>query len=179
MPQSSEPAELLAEEINQAVKILERLQPGMLPPAIFLEIARLTVTPILEIVPLRLTEDGVKVLLLKRDEDDPIWAGKLHTPGTIIRANDKENDFTDAFERILKKELSGTALVANPIYVERIFHEQKRGRELAEVYYVEIQGELLVGKLYDADNMPPGIVDTQIPFIENAVNKFKKDKQLI
>ncbi len=90
------------EEIKQASDILARLDPGRLPLDIFIEVARLTVTPIIEVVPLRKNKDGkTEVLLTERDASDSIWAGMLHTPGTVIRANDSDSNNLDAFQRIL------------------------------------------------------------------------------
>jgi hypothetical protein len=171
----SEPTEA---EIEQAAAILSKLEPGKLPLPIFLETTRLTVTPILEVVPLRLKNSQVEVLLLERDKGDPIWGGMLHTPGTVIRANDKDGDFTDAFDRIFSNEL-GNSNHTKPVFVDRIFHQVKRGREIAEIYYVEMDSDFTNGKFYEATNLPKEIVDTQIPFITKAVNKFKTDKELL
>ena len=94
--------ELLNSKEQEILKrLLRELEPGQLPLDIFLEVAKLTVTPILEVVPLRLKSDKVQVLLFEREKSDPIWGGKLHTPGTIIRASDRGGNLEDAFKRVL------------------------------------------------------------------------------
>jgi len=160
------------EDLAKAVEVLSRLQPGKIPVEVFIQIARLTVLPILEVVPVRLGQDGrPQVLLTERDASDPIWGGMLHTPGTVLRPSDVEGSNTGAFGRILKDELNGLE-VGEPVRVESIFHKVKRGTEQAEVYYVEVYGELQNGQFYDADNLPANVVDTQLDFIRNAVASY-------
>jgi hypothetical protein len=171
-------SDIIDEEIQQAAHILSKVEPGKLPLPIFLEVARLTVTPILEVVPIRIMNGKVEVLLIERDVSDPIWGGKLHTPGTVIRASDNENYFADAFGRILN-ELANASIKGEPAFVNRVLHQVKRGRELAEIYYVEIDGESNEGKFYASDSLPAETVETQIMFIEQAVEKFKSDRQLL
>src|SRR5207248_4789571 len=81
------------------VRGLSKLQPGRLPLDVFLEVARLTVTPVIEIVPICRQDGILRVLLMKRSDDDPIWAGLWHTPGTVIRAFDET--LGDGIDRLL------------------------------------------------------------------------------
>src|SRR3989344_8061455 len=151
------------------VKYLKQLEPGKLPLPIFLEIAKLTVTPILEIVPLRKTKTGeVEVLLINREDNDPIWAGMLHTPGTVIRASDTEGSYEDALNRILKGELKGTPC-DKPVFVKNLLHKVKRGMESSLIYWVEVIGEPPVGKFYSFSHLPDNLIDTQREFIKIAI----------
>jgi hypothetical protein len=163
------------EEIQKTKELLSRLTPGQLPPEIFLEFARLIVTPVLEVVPLRSNQSGqIEVLLIMRDDSDPIWGGKLHTPGTIIRASDQAaSDQGDAFNRILEGELESVA-TGYPVYVTSILHKVKRGTEQALVYWVELIGEPTVGQFFDVNQLPDSLVDTQVEFIKEAVVSFKR-----
>lgn len=49
---------LLDEEVTQAAGLLSKLQSGFLPFSIFHRITRLTVLPVVEVVPLRLLAEG-------------------------------------------------------------------------------------------------------------------------
>lgn len=159
------------EQQRQLVELLKKLEPGFLPYDIFVQIARLVVMPIIEFVPLRMTESGVEVLLLHRDKDDPIWPNALHTPGTVIRATDNQADIYKAFERIIKDELQGTK-VTDGHFVGTVFHSSKRGMEHAQVFWVEVIDDPAVGVFYPADNLPETLIDSQRKFIAQAVKNF-------
>jgi len=160
-------------EIQVAVSILEKLRPGKLPLSVFLQTTRLTVTPIIEIVPLRKRKDNkVEILLTERDDTDPNWPGMVHTPGTVVRSTDSEGSYEDAFKRILEDELKGVQ-TSKPIFVGNLLHKVKRGLESCIVYWVEVSGKPPTGKFYRFDNLPKNLVDTQIKFINLAVKHFQ------
>jgi hypothetical protein len=161
-------------EIETTTKILKKIEPGTLPFPIFLEIARLYVSCIVEIVPLYNDNGKIQVLLQTRGREDPIWGGKLHTTGTVIRANDEDGSFKSAFDRILNKELAGIAIKKEPTFVKSILHQVARGKEFALVFYVELLTDKVshLGRLYDIEKMPNEIVDTQIQFIQDAARQF-------
>lgn len=166
-------------EIQQTASLLAGLDPGFLPYPIFEQIARLVALPIVEFVPLRKTESGVEVLLIARPDDDPLWPGLLHTPGTVIRTtdlNEGKQENWPAFERILKDELEDTK-VSNPHYVGSIFHESKRGAEQAQLYWVEVLEEPTVGTFYSVDDLPTSLIDSQVTFIKEATKHYKKCQQ--
>ncbi len=161
-----------SDDILQAVEVLKTLEPGKLPLPIFLEVARLTVTPIIEIVPLRKNIEGrVEVLLTKREDDDAHWAGMYHTPGTVIRASDIPGSYDDAFKRIISGELGGIS-VSEPVYVTSILHKVKRGMESALIFWVEVNEEPKTGEFFDYGNLPEDLIDTQKPFIKMAIKDF-------
>lgn len=163
------------EEIAVAIQTLSKLRPGFLPLPIFLETTRLTVSSIVEIVPLRMKDKRVQVLLTKRDDDDPNWPGMLHTPGTVVRPTDEEGSYTSAFERILGDELASVELASEPRYVDSILHRQARGMEDAKVFFVVVAGEPTRGSFYDVANLPDNTVDTQVDFIQMAAKKFAEE----
>jgi hypothetical protein len=163
------------DDIQKTTKLLARLDPGFLPYPIFEQVARLVALPIVEFIPLRNRADTIEVLLIARDVDDPLWPGLLHTPGTVVRATDLPGAKTTnwpAFERIMHDELADTEL-GTPTYVGSIFHQSKRGAEQAQLYWVEVLGEARIGTFYDADNLPPHLIDSQIAFITEAVRHFR------
>jgi hypothetical protein len=164
------------EEIENAASILSRLTPGFLPKPLFLEVTRLTTTPIVELVPLRDRNGATEVLLTRRDQDDPNWPNMLHTPGTVVLATDDEGDFTSALERIISKELGGTQ-VGEPSYVGSILHRVNRGMEAAQIYLAPVSGEPMVGQFYPVTDLPEDVVDTQLEFIHSAAQLFEEQMQ--
>ena len=67
---------------------LAGLEPGRIPLDVFGQIARLTVTPVVEVVPFYNSGKVTKVYLLKRASNDPLWADLYHVPGGIILPTD-------------------------------------------------------------------------------------------
>lgn len=123
----------------------------------------------IEMVPLRRTTNGeVEVLLVQREADDPYWPNMYHVPGTVLRASDAAGSYEDAFKRILQGELQGTATSGQPQHLKDLFHQVKRGRELALVHYIAISDEPVVGTFYPVSALPDTIVDHQIAFIQEA-----------
>lgn len=165
---------LSAEEIETLTELLSKLKPGFLPFSVFHAITRLVATPIIEVVPLRRTVDNqVEILLLKRDEKDPVWPNKLHVPGTVVRASDSTGDFSEAFERILSNELNGLTF-GPPTFVKGIIHNSGRGMEVSQVYWVEVLNQPEVGQFYNTQELPAKLVESQMDFIPAAIEHFKK-----
>ncbi len=162
------------DEIKTVTEILKKIEPGLLPFPIFLEVARLYVSCIVEIVPFYNDNGNIQVLLQEREQEDPIWGGMLHTAGTVVRANDEDGTFKSAFDRILNKELQGILIKGEPTFVKSVFHQVARGRELALIFYVELATNEVshLGKLYDIEKLPAEIVDTQVQFIQDAAKQF-------
>ena len=158
------------EEQSQLIKLLEKLEPGLLPLDIFLQIARLSVLPIIEVVPLRRMEQ-TEILLLPRLATDKIWPNAMHIPGTEVRADDK-GDFKAGFQRI-QDEL-GSTQIGEPSFVRTMFHQSKRGWELAFIYWTEVTGEAHKGQFYKTSQLPASIIESQKEFIEEAVKSFEK-----
>lgn len=163
------------DETNELATKLAELEPGFLPYPVFDQIARLVALPIIEFVPLRTHNGKTQVLLIDRGEDDKHWAGELHTPGTVVRATDLEENSggnQKTFNRILHDELKG-APVGDPHYAGNIFHKSKRGAELAQIFWIEITGESPVGAFYDTDNLPDSLIESQITFINVAATHYE------
>jgi hypothetical protein len=153
---------------------LSRFDPGQLPLPIFLQIARLTVTPVIEVVPIKKRRDeSISVLLTKRSEDDPVWPGMWHTPGTIIRAFDAS--ITDGMNRLLATELANRN-AGPPQYVGHMLHQVLRGVELALVHWVEVEDNIEVGTFFDIDQLPCDLVGSQRPFIFLAVDAYRRSQ---
>lgn len=166
------------EEITRVAHELSKLEPGFLPLPIFLEVSRLTVTPILELVPLAIIDNKVNILMYKRSSNDPVWPDMLHTPGTVIRASDKKGSFEDPINRIVHEEMIGIKLLSKPIFYKHYFHMTKRGMQLALAYWVEVDGNFNSDMFYDAHELPKNTVDTQLKFINDALKAFEIGKSI-
>lgn len=165
-----------AEEIAQAVSTLAKFKPGFLPFTLFCEVARLTVSAIVEVVPCRLSDDGrVEVLLLQRDPEDPLWPSMWHNPGTVIRPNDTPYTFDEAFVRICKDEL-GLEEVILPTYVKDIVHPTRRGMDMARVYFLELD-DAPRGTFVDVAALPSTIITANAEVIRLAAEAFAQYKQ--
>lgn len=160
------------EKINNIVALLAELSPGFYPEPLFLQFSRLTVNPIIEVVPLRTKLGKVEILLIDRDEDDQLFSKKLHTPGTVVRPHDSTGSFEDALDRILVEELNGTE-TTRPKFVKNIFHNSGRGMEASQIYWAEVLGEPKAGQFYDADNLPERLMRSQLDFIPLAVEHYR------
>lgn len=157
-------------EVNSASRTLSKLSPGYLPRPIFYEIARLVVTPIVELIPLRRRHNDIEVLLIPRPDDDPFWPEQLHAPGTVLRSTDIKDSFDTAIKRIMTDELHITNnLLAQ--YVCDDFHQGNRGVELARVYYIDCSTiSIDVGTWYPADKLPDNSVREQHTYIAKSVD---------
>jgi hypothetical protein len=159
-------------EVVELVTLLSELSPGYYPGPIFQQFSRLTVNPIVEVVPLRRRpDDSVEVLLLERDADDPIFSGQLHTPGTVVRPNDSAGSFDDALSRILDYELKGVKTTP-ATFVKNILHHSGRGMEASQIFWVELLEDPRVGQFYGVDNLPEQLMQSQLEFISLAVEHY-------
>lgn len=159
------------EDIAKTATLLKQLKPGLLPYDIFIQIARLSVLSIIEIVPLQYINGRVEVLLLERHADDPIWSGQLHSPGTVVRPTDSSLT-DDAFRRIVHDELKGTQL-SKPQFVESLFRDTERGKENVQVFWAEILETPRTGSLYAIDDLPSNFILSQEGFIRDAAKSFR------
>ncbi|MBP9699914.1 hypothetical protein KBD71_01375 [Candidatus Woesebacteria bacterium] len=152
------------------IDYLNNLTPGFFPFELFQSITRLTVSPILELIPLRTINGKVEVLMLKRPLDDPHWPGMLHTPGTYIRTTDTEITLQSAFDRLVRGELE-LQIDVQTFFVQTIFHQVNRGMELGLVYGMDLSGinNFPKGEWFPVDDLPDTSVKTQHEMIKNAV----------
>lgn len=161
--------------MNKVVEGLNSLSPGFLPKDIFEAIARLVVTPTFVVIPFIRTKEGVKVCLKRRDNKVSGDIGLLHPTGTIILATDKTLE--DTYERLVDDELSDVEIIGKPVLCEIIFAEILRGKEITLLHYVEIDSAS-PEDLYDPENLPDDVVETDLPRIEITYQKFQIDSKI-
>lgn len=166
-------------DITNLVALLQYLEPGFYPYVLFKALCRLVAVPIVELVPLRQTQNGtIEVLLLERSEDDDIWPNEVHTPGTVVRATDAGAGIDGVFRRIIQDELGGLKLTT-PEFVTSLLHESKRSTEQAEVYWAEVLEGPKQGYFCSVNNLPKNIIDSQRTFIALAAASFTAHKSLL
>ncbi len=161
---------------DDVARYLARQQPGRQPLPIFKELARLTVLPTAEYIPLRRSPATgvVEVLLTKRPPTDPWWPGLWHNPGTVLLASDTlsgEHDYTDATRRVFGPggELKGSVrLLSDPIEVGTERRVTVRGHEIAVIFVVAVGDDTAYGRYFALDSLPDDMVKHQIPSIKWA-----------
>lgn len=164
---------LSEDEVQQAVALLSKLEPGFLPLELFWQVYRLTPAPTLQIIPLRRTSRGiVEVQLIRRPADDPLWPGLWHNPGTVLRATDT---FGSAANRLFDDELGGFGTAEDLIFVENLFNKSTRGTEVVLLYRMDGEdGEPAEGAFFPVDDLPKDIIESEIALIRRAAADFKR-----
>lgn len=146
-------SDLSTREICQA---LNKLQPGFLPSDIFYAISRLTVLTAAEMVPLRRRMDGgFDVLLTRRPDDDPFFAGLMHCPGQIFRPGDS---LASRPREVLRVELPNTQILSEPVVIpDSYIYDYGRGPVIERVHYVMV-GDSSDGEFYDVNHLPDNLL---------------------
>ena len=164
------------EKTDQLTNLLKELKAGFLPYPVFEQVARLVALPILELVPYRVVDGRIEVLMLQRSEDDPFWPNMWHAPGTVIRATDlnaQTHDLQSAFDRLIHDELMSVKL-GPAVFVASVLHESKRGAEQAQIYCAELLEEPKNGKLFAVDSLPEEFMAHQQDFINLVARQVKE-----
>ena len=168
---------LTKEEINSIVTGLQKLTPGFLPLAIFLELARLCVIATVEMAPIFIAENKeIFVLMTKRFDDDPFWPGKYHLPGSVIRPTDEPADsLKDALGRVIKEELAGVEVAEDPVFVKYMFRQvPPRNKEMTLLHYVILKDKISDYEFFNVKELPePEMVPTHIDLIKEIAEVIK------
>lgn len=158
-------------ESKQLVELLKKLEPGFLPPEIFYAIVRLVVTPTYLVVPLYEDNGVLKVQLLERESDDPHWAGQVALPGKIMVASD--NSIEAIYNRLIESEIPSAKIKQGPIACGYVFEKIPRGKEVSLINYALLKEAPTEGKLYEVDNLPDNIIETEIKRVRMAVEHYR------
>jgi hypothetical protein len=170
----NEQGEFTPEEIAEVVAKMKKMrEAGPLPRAVFHVVTEWVTTPCDEVVPLRIIDGRVHVLLTKRKDDDPTWPSQEHSPGAAFRPGDTSHD--EVFHRILRGELDVVVPKAL-IYVGQEVRNTKRGSEKNDIFWVELEGDVADGEWFPVDALPSTMIDHQIPMIVSAAREFAKHK---
>jgi len=164
------------DDLAELPSLLDRLQPGFLPQSIFHAVARLVVTPTFVVIPLLRCGEKTLVHLARRAPDDQHYANMLHPVGTVIRATDKS--LNETYERLVQTELSELRVRDAPVFVDVVYEQIKRGRELSLVYWIALEGGGDRDGFYDSGALPADVIPTDITRIEKAVHHFRRNNDL-
>lgn len=168
-------ASLTDSQIQELAELLSYLEVGGLPLPVFHQIARLTVLPAIEIIPLRLDKhDKLHVLMTQRSADDPVWPNQWHTPGRILRSTDVDDSgtFKNAFAKLIQLELPDTEL-GEPVLVDTEFRHVQRGAELAALHWAEVlEHEGTAATFFPVDSLPTNTISHHKPMIEKIAQHF-------
>lgn len=104
--------------------------------------------------------------MVRRPVDDPHWPGLWHTPGTYLRTTDTALSYETAFQRLIVDEL-GLTDSPQPFYVQTLFHQVARGKELAVIFGIDLAEDKTtdIGKWFAIQTLPENSVTTQHDFI--------------
>jgi len=152
---------------NQDFKLsdlLKRLEHGKLPVDVFNQVARLTVTPVVEIVPFFTKDEVEKVLLFQRTSEDTLWPNMFYIPGTIILSTDEPGTLDDSLNRVINGKLSGIE-ITDLKFVNIKLIKSVRGMELALVYSARIINLMDKSNLYDVNKLPDNMIEGHKDFI--------------
>ena len=156
-------------DTSDVAKALSAFESGKLPSDVFNQVARLTVTPVVELVAFfRDTDNATKVFLLRRDINDPLWGNMYHVPGSIVLASDAPGSFSDALHRIQTSKLDSVDLT-EPRLVDIQLCKVARGTEVAIIYAAELKGRPSEDMLFDLQALPDGMIEGHSEFIAAAV----------
>lgn len=156
----------------ETVTYLASLEPGKLPLDVFNQFARLMVTPVVEVVPFyKGIDKPLRVYLLKRSADDPLWPNMYHVPGSTVLSNDTPGSFADALQRALSNRLVALEPF-NLTHIETRLCRVSRGLEVAIVYSTELKLPPEENSLYSFEALPENIIEGHEDFIKIAFKKF-------
>jgi len=159
---------------TQLTEVLSTLEPGKLPLEIFNQVARLTVTPVVEIVPFFKNSEGeYKVFLMQRGADDALWANQYHVPGAIVLATDTPGSFSDAISRIVTNKLASYS-PGEVSYVDVQLCRVSRGVEVAIIFKVELATSPDNSLLFDPMALPNDMIEGQVEFVQAALRNSRK-----
>lgn len=150
---------------SQTISHLSTLHPGKIPLDIFTSIARLVVTPVVEIVPFFNNKETV--LLFQKKEDDAWWPSRYYVPGTILLAHESQFAIEKALERIVLKMSLTESL--HPTFVGTTMSSTPRGVELALVYSVILIIKPPEAQLFRIDSLPAPLIEDHDNFIQMAL----------
>jgi hypothetical protein len=152
------------------VESLSKLESGYLQAEVFNEIARLVVLPTVVLIPFIRLNSNLKVLLTKRSSDDAYYPNMLHPPGTVLRSTDKS--IQSAIERLKKTELAGVTFKGELVFVNFVFENIARGKELSLIFLTELLDVPSDYQLYMTDQLPLDLIQTDYTRIKSALERI-------
>ena len=156
--------------LSETLEYLKTLKPGLLPLELFYELCRLVTISSYEVVPFCKIDGDHKVLLVRRETDDPYWPGLWHTTGTVIRPTDT---LESAKNRLFSLELDNPEVLVEPVFMGNLVGKEKRGNSVG-IYHYAVVEKTSIGECFGVDNLPSDIVTYQVQMIKKAYNSVIK-----
>lgn len=181
-PESFPTDGLTPEEDNALVTLLSKWNGGKISTPVFTELARMIPQPIVEVVICRRNGGTIETLLIPRPEDDIVWRGMIHSPGTALRRADfkraDKQPLNGAFDRIQNNEIKNRFTFL-PIFVARLHGDDvNRGPTVSEIYYTEIPpgSDQKHYTWYPVNQLAqnPRFIQSQLRHVELAAEQYSK-----
>ena len=127
----------------------------------------------------------VEILLIQRPATDAHYPNQWHSPGTMLRAVDFQEEtvtgedipaydgFKKAFDRLAQSEL-GIGFKTAPRQIMSIFHYTPRGPEVALIFLCELEGEPKAGRFFAVDHLPENLIEHHHRIIEAAMDALRR-----
>jgi hypothetical protein len=174
---------LTAADEKQLTEILKKWKGGALSDSLFTSLAQMLPMPCVESIVFRKVKGRTECLLTPRPENDPIWPGFIHSPGSVLRAIDFRRPdgvaVNGPFERVQKNEIMNK-FEYPPIFVDIHTHLGARGPEVLLIHFTSISKHAVlpagclwadVGSLLER----PNFIKHQQPAILMAAKKFNEE----
>ncbi len=166
--------------LSSLLKKWQKNGEGIFSDLTYSYLAEIVPATAIETIIFRKRNNIIEVLLLKRDEHDPIWPGMLNCPGKLLRRSDFYRDDNDplngALERIQKDEL-GCRFLSRPKFVDIIFLKNRRGPVTILCYLAKIDenAKIPVGAKwvkYNKISVEKSFIDSETKPINSAYGAY-------
>jgi hypothetical protein len=152
---------LSQEEWHQWTELTKRIQfiDGRIPLEAFYAYCESFITPVIDLVPYRITNNVLEILLIYRK--DKYYNG-FHVPGSVItpRKTSKET-----LQYIIENELGHKASIERTFFIKVVDTMKgkgvgldERGQDLKLLYACEVMGEAIEGEWFSKNNLPKNII---------------------
>lgn len=112
----------------------------------------------------------LRVFLAKREKDNLHYGGKPNPAGTVVRPTDKT--MMDSYQRLLNTELMGLNIKQGPVFVNFVYDQIERGREISFIHWIKLGKLPESDDLYDFSKLPSDLIPTDVQRVETAANHF-------
>jgi hypothetical protein len=164
---------LTADEEKTLVGLLQKVGAKM-SQAFFNAVADKFRLTAIETVVLERNGNGVKVLLTERGPEDVFYPRKLHSPGSMSRRSDKDENFAEAIIRVQNGEISA-GFVEQTQPIKTLALDTLRGPETAVIHVCRIKDKPAAGEFFDVTNLPENLIQHHHRIIEVAAKYFREN----
>jgi hypothetical protein len=153
-PLSKEEWELWA-NLTKRIKFID----GKIPLDAFYAFCESFISPVIDVIPYKLTSNGVEILLIYRK--DKYYDG-FHLPGSVITPGQTS---VETLNSVIKNEIGPNTETGNIKFIKVIdtmkgfgVDLDSRGQNLKLLYGCEIKGNVLNGEWFSENSLPENII---------------------